>query len=69
MEEVILSDKSYFTRVHTSEWVHVWMPPAQSYDRDRPRLTVKHRDISAMTWTTESCFSAEPIVTLKGRSL
>jgi transposase len=64
---VIWSDESSFTLFPTTGRVHVWRTPAQAYDPDCLRPTVKHGGGSVMVWAAMSWFSAGPIVTLKGR--
>jgi len=66
---VIWSDESSFTLFPTTGRVHVWRTPAQAYDPDCLRPTVKHEGKSVMVWAAVSLFSAGPIVTLNEGSL
>ncbi|GFU59277.1 DDE_3 domain-containing protein [Trichonephila clavipes] len=64
-EEVLVHMDDFFYQ-EPFQRVPVWPTPAQAYNRDCLLPTVKHGDGSFRTWTAVSCFSAAPIVTLKG---
>ncbi|GFX03665.1 DDE_3 domain-containing protein [Trichonephila clavipes] len=69
LQRCVASEGSYFEgdNVELTGRVYFWMTPSQVYDHDGLLPTVKHRGGFVMAWAAMSCFSAGPIVNLKGR--